>query len=294
MKVLALPGDTTLKMKHRATHGGNKHHRSQKSGMIRLLGGGLGAFLMLEGTPAHASQPLETETARLLKQGRFKIEATYEHQVSSEGTEIDVPMAFEYGILDQLELAVEPVWYTAILPKVGRHAKGIGDVEATLTFRFLEESDYVPALAVGFETKFPTARDDLIGTGKFDYRGVLIASKRYGDFETHFNFGYTIVGQAGPVHLDNIFDFALAEEWHVVPQKFDIVAEGLANTPSAPENPEGTTNDATIAPEAAGGEIVGLLGVRYYVLPNMFASLGLTYDNNQALLIRPGLSVWFN
>jgi hypothetical protein len=262
--------------------------------MVRWLAGGLGFFLLFECGNASASQPLETETARLLKQGRFKIEATYEYQVSSEGTETDTPMAFEYGILDQLELAVEPVWYTAIRPKVGRQATGIGDVEATLSFRFLEESDYVPALAAGVEVKFPTARDDLIGTGKFDYRGMLIASKRYGDFETHFNFGYTIVGQAGPVHLDNIFDFALAEEWHVVPQKFDIVAEGLANTPSAPENPEGTTNDTTIAPEAAGGEIVGLVGVRYYVLPYMFASLGLTYDNNQAFLIRPGLSLWIN
>jgi hypothetical protein len=69
------------------------------------------------------------------------------------------------------------------------------------------------------------------------------------------NVGYTIVGQPGPIHLDNIFDFAVAEEWHAIPAKFDVMAEFLANTASAPESPEGsaTTTAGTdqITPEAA-------------------------------------------
>ena len=97
-------------------------------------------------------------------------------------------------------------------------------------FRFLEEQGWVPALAVAGEVKFPTARDVLIGTGKPDYTFTLVASKRFGNFDTHFNFGYTIVGQPGPIHLDNIFDFAVAEEWHAIPATFDVVAEFLANT----------------------------------------------------------------
>jgi hypothetical protein len=248
-------------------------------------------------TPASAAQPLETETARLLTQGRLKVENTLEYQVSPEGTEIDVPMAIEYGILDNLEIAVEPVWYTAIRPKVGRRATGIGDLEATLSVRFLEETIWLPALAAAVEVKLPTARDDLIGTGKADYRGYFIASKRYGNFETHLNGGYTIVGQPGGTHLDNIFDFALAEEWHVVPRTFDMVAEALGNTASAPENPEGTattSNDVAVAPEAAGGELVGLMGVRYYPARYMFLSFGVSYDNNQAVLFRSGVTFWIN
>jgi len=245
-----------------------------------------------------ASQPLETETARLMKAGRLKLESTFEYQRSSEGSETSVPMALEWAILDTLELSVEPVWYTAIRPKVGRSATGFGDTEATLAFRFFEEQPWVPALAVAGEVKFPTARDVLIGTGKPDYTLTLIASKRIDSFDTHFNFGYTIVGQPGPIHLDNIFDFAIAEEWHAIPATFDVVAEFLANTASAPESPEGSATMSAgadqITPEAAGGEMSGMIGVRYYFFANGFASLGGSYDNNQAVLFRPGVTLWAN
>jgi len=66
-----------------------------------------------------ASRPLETETARLMPAGRLKVESTSEYQRSSEGSETSVPMALEWAILDTRELPVEPVWYTAIRPKVG-------------------------------------------------------------------------------------------------------------------------------------------------------------------------------
>ncbi len=245
-----------------------------------------------------AAQPMETETARLMKGGRVRLENTFEYQTSAEGTEMAIPMAVEWAIVDTLELSVEPVWYTAIRPKVGRSASGVGDTEATLAFRFLEEQGWVPALAVAGEVKFPTARDILIGTGKPDYTLTLVASKRFGNFDTHVNFGYTIVGQPGPIHLDNIFDFAVAQEWHAIPATFDVVAEFLANTASAPESPEGSATTTAgadqITPEAAGGEMSGMIGVRYYFFSNGFASLGVSYDNNQAVLFRPGVTLWVN
>lgn len=46
-----------------------------------------------------------------------------------------------------LELSVEPVWYTAIRPKVGRSASGVGDTETTVAFRFFEDQPWIPALA---------------------------------------------------------------------------------------------------------------------------------------------------
>lgn len=262
----------------------------------RRAAAGILGFALLRPVDVHASQPLETETARLMSAGRLRLESTFEYQTSAEGTETSIPMAFEWAILDTLELSIEPVWFTSIRPKVGRSANGIGDTEATLAFRFFEEQLWIPALAAAGEVKFPTARDVLIGTGKPDYTLSFIASKRFGNFDTHFNFGYTIVGQPGPIHLDNIFDFALAEEWHAIPSRLDVVAEFLANTASAPESPEGTTatNESTITPEAAGGEMSGMIGARYYFFANGFVSLGVSYDNNQAVLFRPGVTVWAN
>src|SRR5437764_6059945 len=81
--------------------------------------------------PSFASQPLETETARPLPRGVFKIEATAEYQHASDGTEHGIPLVFEYGITDRTEIAVEPVFGTSIRPKSGPSASGAGDVEIT-------------------------------------------------------------------------------------------------------------------------------------------------------------------
>jgi hypothetical protein len=40
-------------------------------------------------------------------------------------------MAVEHGILNTLEIAIEPVWYTAIQPKIGDGATGMVDTEAS-------------------------------------------------------------------------------------------------------------------------------------------------------------------
>jgi hypothetical protein len=249
----------------------------------------LGVFtLYIPSTLLYAADPLETETARLLKAGLFQVESTFEYQVSKDGTEFAVPLAFEYGITNNLQILVEPVVFTAIRPKVGPKATGIGDLEVTLFYLFLHEGPVLPALAIAAEVKIPTARNTLIGTGKADYTPFLLISKRFGKFDTHANIGYTIVGEPSGVELKNIFSFALAVEYNLN-EKFDIVGEILGNTSSSAvgaENP--------VAPEATGGTVSGLLGSRYYVRPNFFLSLGVGYDNNNAVLIRPGLTFQFS
>jgi hypothetical protein len=248
----------------------------------------VGMLLLNDRLPsAYAGQPLETETARLLKAGSLEIEGTFEYQTSSEGTETAVPMALGYGLTDTLELLVEPAFYTAIRPKVGRQASGRGDLEVTLTQLFFHETLKLPALAIAGEVKFPTAKDTLIGTGKTDYTGYLIASKRVGKFDTHANIGYTVLGKPAGVRLHNIIDYGLAEEIHLN-EKVELVAELIGNTSSSSKSTEGSTS-----PEIAGGELAGMLGARYYVQPNFFLSLGVTYDNNNAILVRPGLTVKF-
>ena len=89
---------------------------------------------------AHASQPLETETARPLPQGVFKIELTGEYQTSNQGTERAVPLVFEYGLTPRTEIAVEPVFATSIKPKRGPSASGIGDGEVTLQHMLRNEN----------------------------------------------------------------------------------------------------------------------------------------------------------
>ena len=140
-------------------------------------------------------------------------------------------------------------------------------------------------------SKAPTARNILIGSGKTDYTAYLFAGKRYGKSETHANFGYTIVGQPSGVEMKNIYNFALAEEYHLN-NKFDILGEVLTNTFSL-KGESVDSNEPTVTPEATGGEVIGTVGFRYYFRSNMAFSLGVSYDNNHALLFRPGLSSYF-
>ncbi len=51
-----------------------------------------------------------------------------------------------------------------------------------------------------------------------------------------------------------------------------------------PGNPQRTT-------EISGGETVAAAGYGYYVNQNLLLSFGVSYDNNHALLFRPGI-VW--
>jgi hypothetical protein len=84
-------------------------------------------------TTVSGAQVLETETARLRPAGSVTTGGGFEWQTSSEGKEWAVPFALEFSLTDRVELLVEPVAGTAILPKVGRHARGLDDLEATVS-----------------------------------------------------------------------------------------------------------------------------------------------------------------
>jgi len=250
------------------------------------------AFLLAFVTPpsrAFGALPLETESARIMPAGTLKVESAFEWQTSSGGKEIGLPLAIEYAFLDDFELQVEPVFYTAILPKVGTKSEGVGDLEATATARFLREKGLVPNMALAAEVKFPTARNLAIGTREYDYTGYLIVSKRFFEkLDLHLNAGYTFVGSPPGTKLTNTFDYAAALDFHAT-DKLDLLTELLGNTASAPELPDGSEQTGLTA-EASGGELVGLIGARYQVLPGFYPSLGVTYDNQAAVMIRAGLT----
>jgi hypothetical protein len=233
---------------------------------------------------ACSQQPLETETARLPARGTLLTGLTYEFQTSPQGTEHALPLAFEYGITNRLALLVEPVLLTAIRPASGRSARGLGDLEATLQYLVREERGRWPALALAAELKLPTARDTLIGTRRADFSPYLIASKRFGRTDAHANVGYSFVGKPPNVAVQNTVNLALALEHHQS-ARLDLLAEALFTTAAGTGAPETAT-----APEIAGAEQVGMVGFRYALRPGRWVSLGMTYDNTNALLFRPGFT----
>lgn len=245
------------------------------------------------------SQILETETARFLAPGEFQAGNAFEYQVSSEGTESAVPMAFEYGISKRVGILVEPVAFTQITPKLPSVATpislGIGDIEATFEFLLNNEKKILPVFALAAEVKIPTAKNAYIGTGKPDYAFYLIASKKIHSFDFHGNITYTIVGSPDSIMLNNTFGFALASEYFAG-DKFELYGEVLGVTSSAGENSGDSQNlppGVVLTPEAAGGELSVTLGIGYRCKPGLLLSFGTSYDNNGAFLFRPGLTMNF-
>ena len=240
-------------------------------------------LLSLLPTTIHA-QTLETETARFHPARSFQIASGFEQQFSAEGRESAVPVALEYALTNTWELLVEPVPYTAIRPKVGPRATGLGDLELTVIHGLWTETAGRPAIAIAAEVKVATAESRLIGTDKTDFTGYLIASRRFGALDLHGNLGYTVLGKPAGVTVSNLIDFALGGTVPLGPKGI-VFAEVLGNTTAAggPEN--------SAAPEIAGGELSGTIGFGREVSRSLFLSLAASYDNTHAVMLRPGFTL---
>ena len=253
----------------------------------------LGVFASVSAASGSAfAQTLETETARLLEPGQFMLGGAFEVQSASEGQEYALPLSIEYGLSKRWELLVEPVIYTAIRPRSGLNATGIGDVETTLTYWFSDETDSMPALAFAAEVKIPTANNTLIGTGQVDFAGYFIASKRFGDFDVHANFGYTLVGQPAGVSLDNIFNLALATEYRIN-SKYELFGEVLGTVSAGQGHETPDSGGGLIVPEAPTGELVGTFGFGNQVNKDLMLFCAASFDNNNAFQLRTGFTIRF-
>ena len=239
---------------------------------------------------AYAGQPLETETARIGTPGTLRVEAGFERQSASDGTEANVPIALEYVPTHRLALLLEPVPYSKIRGQRRTLAQGPGDLELTALLLARPETQ-LPAMAFAGEVKLPTASNRLIGSGRADYTGYLILSKRVASIDTHANIGYTIVGRPVGVNVQNVLSFALAAERPL--RHLDWVAEVLGSTAALAEGgPQASPNgESTVAPEIGGQELIGTVGARYRLRDIWVLSLGVSYDNNNAVQVHPGLSV---
>ena len=252
--------------------------------MTSLARKGFAWFLLFLVPGTAYAQTLETETARFHPAHSFQIASGFEQQFSAEGRESALPVALEYALANTWELLVEPVPYTAIRPKVGPRATGLGDLEVTVIHGLWTERAERPAIAVAAEVKLATAESRLIGTDKTDFTGYLIASRRFGAVDLHANLGYTVLGKPVGISVSNLIDFALGGTVPVGPNAIAF-AEVLGNTTAAggPEN--------SAAPEIAGGELSGTIGLGRDVSHSLFISLAATYDNTHAVMLRPGFTL---
>jgi hypothetical protein len=247
------------------------------------------AVLLATAPRSAAAQVLETEESKPLAPGVLHLGAGLEFQTSKEGTETALPLAWEYGLSHRMTLLVEPVCYTGIRPHSGTRATGVGDIEMTLFYQLMPERSIAPAITISGEVKLPTARNQLIGTGKTDFTPYFIASKTTGRFFSSVNLSYTFIGKPQGVPASNLFNYGFGTIFAASSRSI-LFAEVYGNTSALGEGetPEGTAVNTSTA-ELSGGETVGAVGYGYYASKNVLLSLGVSYDNNHAVLFRPGI-----
>lgn len=100
----------------------------------------------------------------------------------------------------------------------------------------------------------------------------------------HANVGYSFVGKPKNVLVQNTLNLALAVT-HQLNVRAELLAEVLSTTAAGIDGAESAS-----APEIAGAEQVGMLGFRYAMSARRFFSMAATYDNTNAMLLRPTFS----
>jgi hypothetical protein len=152
-----------------------------------------------------------------------------------------------------------------------RKAVGIGDLVLAAKAR-LPWDPFDLALALIPNLALPTANENLgLGTGEVSGGVRLAISKEFTPTrKLYFNFGYSAVGTASDVDLQNQFFFGLAGETSIpglAEDRFQFVAEVF-----------GTTAEQSGGP----GDIQGHMGVRYFVTEEVMldAAIGRSFTVN--------------
>jgi len=154
--------------------------------------------LFLIGTTsfAYAARPLSTDDAGTVEKGHFEIENGFEY-VKQDDEEYNLSLALKYGTSENLHFGVE-VPYKFINFKESTNVDGMGDVKISSKYRFWDERERLPGLALGFSIKTETGDGEKsLGTSEVDYGLNGIVSKEIGKLASHLNIGYTFVGEPG-------------------------------------------------------------------------------------------------
>ncbi len=116
-----------------------------------------------------------------------------QNNVADEEPNLNAPeMELNYGVLPnvQLHLIVPYAW---ALPSAAPAANGLGDVETGIKYRFIQETDYIPQVAIFPLVEIPTGDvNQNLGNGKTWFNLPIWLQKSMGSWTTYGGGGYAI------------------------------------------------------------------------------------------------------
>lgn len=175
-----------------------------------------------------AGRPLSTDDAGTVERGHLELEYGYQY-VNAADNEYNWSSCIKYGLGQRWDLGVE-IPYQYLEVSSGDDADGLNDIILSSKYRFFEESENRPALALSFSIKTDSGNDDKgLGTGAKDYAVNAIFSKQLETVGSHVNLGYTYVGAPEGEKHDDLFSYALALEYRLS-DRLNLVGELAGET----------------------------------------------------------------
>jgi len=239
--------------------------------LVKIVGTGLCATLLLAAPAAYASHPLDTEAPETVAPLAVEAEVSYElaHNPGGEaGNEGEVSLWVATGVVKGVDIGVV-VPYVMVNPDEGKKESGVGDVELEAKWNLLEERESVPALALKAAVTFPTGDDKKgLGSGGNDVTAAVLATKSFGPLGFDLHLGYTRLGKVAAAEESadgetekpnkNLFAASLAARWSVI-EHLALVAAVRYESPEA---------------KGAAAAVSAVVGAKWRITDNVGIDLG--------------------
>jgi len=173
---------------------------------------------------AWADRPLITDNFGVTDYGHYQLELSYNHDVPHDrsATYSLTNVRLKSGLMPNTDAWIEmPYYFSGYM--------GMGDAIIRAKWRFTKWSAD-EGMAARVDVKLTGGDSTSITTGFNDFAGLFICSKRFGPFLTHWNLGYTDIGEAAGSTSANTVDYQVAAEYPVDNDR-KLVAEIIGNSP---------------------------------------------------------------
>lgn len=183
-------------------------------------------LLLVISAPVFAASPLVTDDFSTVDPGEYElvfgqgIEIT---KLEKQGTNYYFGI-IRRGLFDNIDLGIEVPYSTN--PPVG-----IEDLILRAKYNLIKEGEN-DGLSIRADIKLANADSSSgLGSGYLDYGAIVIYSKAFGDFRTHYNLGYTFVGVSPIEEEANTISYSAAFEKEIT-SEIEAVGEYCATSTS--------------------------------------------------------------
>jgi hypothetical protein len=170
-----------------------------------MLCGALTCFLLApvsfaaeKGVAANPNRPSVSNPADLTAPGYLEIELgwTGAFRSSQYRSQHTIPFLAKLALNDRIQLRLDGVPLQQLRPEEGNRVSGIGDWSPGVQWKFLDQTEARPAMALAAAVKLPaaSARKGL-GSGKADYALTLLVSKDIEPVHLDLNVAHTWLGR---------------------------------------------------------------------------------------------------